>query len=89
MANSRVSGVPVVDQEGRVVGVITEKDFLVHMTTRERRNFMEVVAECLKGTGCLAAPIRARNAGDVMIPFCFLRSEAGRVPPKRSQVLRS
>ncbi len=66
MADRKVSGVPVVDHAGKVVGVISEKDFLVHLGTGEPRIFMEVVAECLKGTGCLAAPIRSSRAADIM-----------------------
>lgn len=28
--------------------------------------FMEVIAECLEGGGCVAAPIRAKYASDIM-----------------------
>jgi CBS domain-containing membrane protein len=66
MADRKVSGVPVVDRAGKVVGVISEKDFLVHLGTGEPRTFMEVVAECLKGSGCLAAPLRSYGAADFM-----------------------
>lgn len=64
MAGAGVSGVPVVDGGGKVAGVISEKDFLARMGGAE--SFMSVVAECLKGKGCVAVPIRARRAGDIM-----------------------
>ncbi len=66
MAKNRVSGVPVISDDGTVAGVVSEKDFLVHMGAGTAGTFMEVVAECLKGGGCVAAPIRAATAGDIM-----------------------
>jgi len=65
MARRGVSGVPVVSQ-GKVVGIISEKDFLSHLGTGEVRNFMSVVAQCLKQKTCKALPIRERTAGDIM-----------------------
>jgi len=49
-----ISGVPVVDDENKVVGVISEKDFLFNMGAKETRTFMGVVAHCLKNKGCVA-----------------------------------
>ena len=66
MARHGVSGVPVVEEGERVVGVISEKDFLTRMGEQDAKNFMGVVAECLKGKGCVAVPIRGQNAEDIM-----------------------
>lgn len=66
MAKKGISGVPVVEGEGRVVGMISEKDFLGSMGSSLETTFMEVVARCLQGKGCLAVPIRAKAAGDIM-----------------------
>jgi len=66
MAQQGVSGVPVVENGDRVVGVISEKDFLSHMGSPDKVTFMSVVAECLEGTGCLAVSIRAQKAEDIM-----------------------
>jgi len=65
MARREVSGVPVVAQ-GKVVGIISEKDFLSRMGAEEIKNFMSVVAQCLKEKGCKALPIRGQTAGDIM-----------------------
>ncbi|RJX29946.1 MAG: CBS domain-containing protein [Desulfarculus sp.] len=65
MAQRRVSGVPVL-QGGRVVGLISEKDFLDAMGAQGGRHFMEVVAQCLGQGPCLAAPLRAATAGELM-----------------------
>ena len=66
MARRGVSGVPVVEEGERVVGVISEKDFLTRMGEQDAKTFMGVVAECLKGKGCVAVPIRGQNAEDIM-----------------------
>jgi CBS domain-containing membrane protein len=66
MGRRGVSGVPVIDAERQVVGVISEKDFLSRMGVVEPRNFMSLVANCLMTKGCVALPIKAALAGDIM-----------------------
>ena len=66
MAERRVSGVPVISSDDRVIGIISEKDFLANMAGRQAATFMEVVTQCLRGGACLAAPIRAKYAKDIM-----------------------
>ena len=66
MARHGVSGVPVVDAERRVIGVISEKDFLGRMGASKGGSFMEVVADCLENKGCVAVPVRAEHAGEMM-----------------------
>lgn len=62
-----ISGVPVIDQDHRVVGVISEKDFLFHMGAKDQRTFMGVVAHCLKSNGYLAISVHKQLAEDIMI----------------------
>jgi CBS-domain-containing membrane protein len=66
MGRRGVSGVPVVDAEHKVVGVISEKDFLSRMGVVEPRNFMSLVADCLMTKGCVALPIKVALAEDLM-----------------------
>jgi CBS-domain-containing membrane protein len=66
MARHGISGVPVVEEGERVVGIISEKDFLTRMGEQDTETFMGVVAECLKGLGCVAVSIRGQNAEDIM-----------------------
>jgi CBS domain-containing membrane protein len=66
MAVRKISGVPVVVDDGKVVGMISEKDFLTAMGAGQTDTFMAVVAQCLLGKGCLAAPTRAGLARDIM-----------------------
>lgn len=66
MASQGISGVPVLDDGGRITGVISGKDFLDNMATKDKNNFMAVVAECLKGQGCIQMPLRGKKAEDIM-----------------------
>jgi CBS-domain-containing membrane protein len=66
MAQRAVSGVPVVDDANRVVGVISEKDFLRSMSAGGITSFMGVVAQCLQEKGCKALGIRKGKAADLM-----------------------
>ena len=66
MGRRGVSGVPVVDAGQKVVGVISEKDFLTRMGVQDAKNFMSLVASCLMTKGCVALPIKGALAGDLM-----------------------
>lgn len=66
MAAEGISGVPVIDGDNTVMGVISEKDFLSRMGGKDPKSFMGVVSECLKGKGCVALSIRAQKASDIM-----------------------
>jgi len=66
MGHRGISGLPVTDEKRSVVGVISEKDFLSRMGEAGPKNFMTVIASCLKAKGCIALPIRAKSARDIM-----------------------
>lgn len=65
MAQRGISGMPVLDGAGRVVGVISEKDFLRGMA-QGVSSFMGVVADCLQEKGCTALALRERTGADLM-----------------------
>lgn len=66
MASRGVSGVPVVGEGRKVVGVISERDFLRLMGATDYPNFMWVVAKCLTEGGCLAMSIKGTKASQIM-----------------------
>jgi CBS domain-containing protein len=66
MGGRGVSGVPVLNRAGQVVGVISEKDFLPRMGVTGPKNFMNLVAGCLKTKGCIALPLKQQKAEDIM-----------------------
>lgn len=66
LARRRISGAPVVEAAGRVVGVLSEKDFLALLGFGREGGFMQVVAQCLGGRGCPAAGGRKRTVAEAM-----------------------
>ena len=63
MASHEISGVPVVDEESKVIGVISEKDFLSRMGAKSS---MEFIARFLKNKGDIPVPILGQKAADIM-----------------------
>jgi CBS domain-containing protein len=66
MARRGVSGVPVLDAGDRVVGVISEKDFLRSMSSGGITSFMGLVAARLAEGGCQGQSLGGRQAADLM-----------------------
>jgi CBS domain-containing membrane protein len=66
MAQNEISGVPVVDDALRVVGVLSEKDFLRQMKGPDPLSLMALIAECLNRKGCLALSLSNRPARQIM-----------------------
>lgn len=78
MAARAISGLPIVDPEDRVIGVISEKDFAFPVGGGETlRSFMEVVAYSHATRGCLIPAPAHRKAEDIMShPAVTVRGEA-------------
>jgi CBS domain-containing membrane protein len=66
MAQNKISGVPVVDLNNKIAGVISERDFLAHMGSGKHKSFMGILAECLVTKGCAALSVKGRAAKDIM-----------------------
>jgi CBS domain-containing membrane protein len=63
---NEISGVPVIDTDMRVIGIISEKDFCSHMGDRASKSLMGVIADCIKNQSCFAMTIREKKAEDIM-----------------------
>lgn len=61
-----ISGVPVINDDKTVAGIISEKDFLFHLGNQRENTFMGVVVKCLRNEGCIAITMRKKKAGDIM-----------------------
>ncbi|MCG6552383.1 MAG: CBS domain-containing protein [Candidatus Magnetominusculus sp. LBB02] len=66
LAERSISGLPVVDDSGYPVGVISEKDFLSHMGVDHAIAFMVVVAHSLHSKTCDIMKIKGLAAKDIM-----------------------
>jgi CBS domain-containing membrane protein len=66
MAVNNISGVPVLDPNGRIAGMISERDFLAHIGSGTSKTFMGIMAECLAAKGCSVLSMRGRTAEEIM-----------------------
>ena len=66
LAEKQISGGPVVNQEGRVVGVVSEKDFLKEMGFGTNPSFMQIATHCLDSKSCMIGKLRNRTVGEIM-----------------------
>lgn len=66
LADKRFSGVPVIDSSGKIVGVLSEKDFLAKMGLGQPTSFMQIVAHCLNNRGCMATSLRNHSVQEIM-----------------------
>ena len=66
LAEKGISGAPVVDAEGCIVGVVSEKDFLTKMGLGKSASFMQVIAHCLNNKGCMVTALHNHFIQDIM-----------------------
>lgn len=66
LAKKGVSGAPVLNREGLVCGVVSEKDFLRRMGLTGGASVMTVVASCLHTPGCMVTDLRDIRVDDIM-----------------------
>jgi CBS domain-containing membrane protein len=66
MAEKGVSGLPVVNEEGQVLGIISEKNFLSRLGQGAPQNVMSVIAQCLQLKKDLDLSLRGKKAQDIM-----------------------
>jgi len=66
MEKRGISGVPVIDEGEKVVGVVSEKDLLHLLSSPETTTVMKIITEALRRGNFEVPPPRAKKAGDVM-----------------------
>ena len=66
IATHGITGVPVVDSEEKVVGVVSEKDFIFHLGSKDTTTFMGVVAQCLRNKEWSAMSMHQQKAEEIM-----------------------
>lgn len=66
MARNNISGLPVIDRERYVIGVLSEKDFSLNMGEGGSDSLMRLISDCIRCEGCAAMTIRGKTAQDIM-----------------------
>lgn len=66
MALHGISGAPVVDEQGIICGVVSEKDFLRKMGLPGTASFMAVVSRCMTLYGCLVSDFGGLGVRELM-----------------------
>lgn len=66
LADKQISGAPVVDRDGKIVGVVSEKDFLKEMGVGAKPSFMQIANHCLNNQGCMIGRLHNKTVGDIM-----------------------
>jgi CBS-domain-containing membrane protein len=66
LAEKRISGAPVVDDDGKIVGVVSEKDFLREMGFVTTPSFMQIATHCLNDKSCMISRLRNKVVGEIM-----------------------
>ena len=75
LAENHISGAPVVDDSGKIVGVVSEKDFITQTNDGKTGSFMGIIADCLKNRGCMAIPMRRLGVAEIMTRPAITASE--------------
>lgn len=66
LAEKKISGAPIADSEGKLVGVVSEKDFLKEMGFDSTPSFMQIANHCLNNKGCMIGKLHNKTIGDIM-----------------------
>lgn len=66
LAEKNISGAPVVDKDGKVIGIVSEKDFLKEMGFGVTPSFMQIANHCLNDKNCMIGKLRKRTVADIM-----------------------
>jgi CBS domain-containing membrane protein len=66
LAEKQISGAPVTDGEGKLVGVVSEKDFLKEMGFGATPSFMQIASHCLSNKSCMICRLHNKTIGDIM-----------------------
>jgi len=66
MASRPISGMPVVDVQSHVIGVISEKDIFARLDESSEPSFWQILGGCLQCNKCMLRSLRGVRAANIM-----------------------
>lgn len=66
LGEKNISGMPVVDDEGKVVGVVSEKDIFFLLTGEKEMKLWQLVSGCMHGSACRLSTLSSSCAAEIM-----------------------
>lgn len=75
MARHHITGLPVAQEDGTVVGILSEQDFFRNMGDGHQTSCMALIADSLVSGGCFALSIRGHTAEEIMTTPAITVSE--------------
>lgn len=66
LAKKHISGAPVVDHQEKIVGIVSEKDFLREMGFGTEPSIMQIATYCLQNKSRMMGKLHNRTVGDIM-----------------------
>jgi len=66
LAKKHISGAPVVDHQEKIVGIVSEKDFLKEMGVGTEPSIMQIATHCLENKSRMVGKLHSRTVGDIM-----------------------
>jgi CBS domain-containing membrane protein len=66
MAKEKISGLPVLNNNNELIGIISEKDLIKSVIKDSPPSLMSVIARCLETKGCLALSLKKLKVVDLM-----------------------
>lgn len=66
MAKHDITGLPVINSDNTVAGVISREDFFAGLGEGKHHSIMALLAECLVTKGCAALSMKGKTAADIM-----------------------
>ncbi|MFP3983048.1 MAG: CBS domain-containing protein [Desulfurivibrionaceae bacterium] len=66
MAEHDITGLPVINSDNTVAGVISREDFFAGLGEGKNHSIMALLAECLVTKGCAALSMKGKTAADIM-----------------------
>jgi CBS domain-containing protein len=93
MAAKPISGMPVVDADSKVIGVVSEKDIFARLDDSREPSFWRILGGCLECNKCLLRSLRGVRAADIMTapPLTVTSMDSARIAlelMRRSEVNR-